>query len=66
MTRRARIDTPPRIPNGPQLLCRKCGAVANHMSGLCLAHRPAEPGESRADALYRRWVVERDRGDRDG
>ena len=56
---KAAPPAPPHIPNGPQILCRKCGAVANHLSGLCLAHRPAEPGESRADALYRRWVAER-------
>ena len=28
-------DNPDRIQNGPQILCRYCGAISNHLSGLC-------------------------------
>lgn len=49
--------TAPRIPNGPQILCRMCGEVCNHMSGLCAKHR-------KPDLICRRgsgWLTDADR-----
>jgi RNA polymerase subunit RPABC4/transcription elongation factor Spt4 len=42
--------TPSRIANGPQILCRMCGAVCNHMTGLCPEHR--RDGLTAADRAY--------------
>lgn len=49
-----------RITNGPQILCRMCGAVCNHVTGLCAAHRPGEGssavvGLTEADRSYLEW-----------
>jgi hypothetical protein len=45
--------TPSRIANGPQILCRMCGAVCNHMTGLCPEHR--RDGLTAADRAYLEW-----------
>lgn len=58
--------TVPRIANGPQVLCRMCGAVCNHMSGLCAKHRPdivctrGGDGLTDADRAYLEWKRGRD------
>jgi hypothetical protein len=53
---------PARIENGPNILCRECCAVSNHVSGLCRVHRNAAEfrNETKADRLYLAWKRERD------
>lgn len=57
----------PRISNGPQILCRMCGEICNHFSGLCRAHRREDDafhvtarGLSKADRAYLDWKRKRD------
>jgi len=54
-------QTPPqRITNGPQILCRICGEISNHITGLCATHRAPDNLSARvyltdADRAYLRW-----------
>ena len=51
--------TPPRIANGPQILCLVCGEVSNHVSLLCAKHRiicaRGGDGLTKADRAYLEW-----------
>lgn len=56
----------PRICNGPQILCRMCGEVCNHMTGLCAKHRQPSiictrgcDGLTDADRAYLEWKQSR-------
>jgi hypothetical protein len=55
---------PPRITDGPQILCRMCGAVSNHHTGLCALHRDPEycalVGLTEADRAYLAWKALRE------
>ena len=55
------------ITNGPQILCRVCGEVCNHMTGLCASHRQPDiicsrggDGRTGADRAYLEWKKQRD------
>lgn len=58
-----------RITNGPQILCRVCGGVSNHVTGLCARHRPdplcgrGGDGRTDADRAYLEWKKQRDASD---
>jgi hypothetical protein len=55
------LNDPPRMPNGPNTLCRMCGAISNHVSGLCGEHRrDAWWSDAPGDRLYREWLRTRD------
>jgi hypothetical protein len=61
------MTTPRRMENGPNILCRMCGEVSNHVSGLCSAHRREADdfsvtaiGLSKADRAYLEWKRQRD------
>lgn len=60
-----RPGTAPRLPNGPQVLCRVCGAISNHITGLCDDHRTPDiicrRGRlSQADYAYLEWKRQKD------
>jgi len=48
------------------ILCRMCGVVCNHMTGLCnkcrpaLLHMGANYGMSKADVAYLEWKAQSD------
>ena len=52
-------STPARIANGPQIMCRNCGEISNHMTGLCRECRGvaaiAAGTLTKADRLYAEW-----------
>lgn len=51
-------ERPRRIANGPNILCRICGTISNHVTGLCAAHRDQYGGNvrpTRADQAYLEW-----------
>jgi len=61
--------TPPRIPNGPQILCRICGEISNHVTLLCATHRDPDNLSVRvyltaADRAYLAW--KRDKENQNG
>jgi len=44
------------IPNGPQILCLDCGAIANHVTLRCDAcRRSLPPQPTAADRAYVQW-----------
>jgi hypothetical protein len=44
------------IPNGPQILCLDCGAIANHVTLRCDACRRSMPPQpTAADRAYVEW-----------
>jgi hypothetical protein len=53
---------PPLMRNGPNILCRMCGAVSNHVSQLCGACRLEDGHVSMraADRAYLEWKRRRD------
>lgn len=57
-------DDPPRIVTFPQTLCRLCGSVSNHVSGLCKTHRDKTGWTTdritRADQAYLDWLRARE------
>jgi hypothetical protein len=55
--------------NGPNILCVECGAVCNHVSLRCVAHRQPQPdlicrrggdGLTDADRAYLEWKRQKD------
>lgn len=55
----------PRMTDGPNIMCRMCGTISNHVTGLCYQHRRAEDGYvglTCADQAYLAWKRQRDAG----
>ena len=49
------------IENGPNVLCRMCGDVCNHFTGLCDFHRETGAIETGAPFVSRATLTDADR-----